>query len=270
MDTADQPVDSIEGSPSRRDVSLAGKRLFWTLNGPLENSIQVAPDRWYEPGTVMEPYFRPALDGAPSWHPVSRESLMEPEVSSVTVRVGCIDDWELLWVDLHYDCYDADDARHPERWGRNPDIDDADDANAALSRKYLQECNGQKRPRAKETQLVVTTSGAFLTVHEYVSAVHPWLMDMRETLLDVLGKVQGNKPWPTETKLVVVDFGSGPLGIGDEKQWVSRHTRPPVRKPGASSFVALDATASEERSRRRDERMLAMSAARIQALQALH
>jgi hypothetical protein len=44
----------------------------------------------------MEPYFcpapAPALDAAPSWHPVSRESFIEPEVSSVTVRVGYIDD----------------------------------------------------------------------------------------------------------------------------------------------------------------------------------
>ncbi|KAL0938357.1 uncharacterized protein CTRU02_204967 [Colletotrichum truncatum] len=130
-------------------VSAASNRLFWTLNGPLESAIQVAPNPYYEPGDVMEPYFRPAADGlAPVWHPISQESLMGPKIDTITVRIRCIDSWEELWVELNRDCTDTK--------------------------------NDPRRPRAKDTQPEATAGGEFLTIHEYVSAVHPWLMGMRE------------------------------------------------------------------------------------------
>ncbi|KAK4031989.1 hypothetical protein C8A01DRAFT_41580 [Parachaetomium inaequale] len=71
-----------------------------------------------------------------------------------------------------------------------------------------------KRPWAHDTYLQVAAQGEFLTVHEYVSAVHPWLMAMRDTLLDVLGKMDSTPKWPPETKLAILYLGPGPLSIG--------------------------------------------------------
>ncbi|WYZ35417.1 hypothetical protein EsH8_X_000064 [Colletotrichum jinshuiense] len=212
-------------------ISPASKGLLWTLNGPLESAIQVAPDQYYEPGDIMEPYFRPGA--AESWHPVSQESLLVPQVPAVTVRIGCVDDWEQLWVELNRYCLDTK--------------------------------NDPRRPWAKDVELEVTTSGAFLTIHEYVSAVHPWLMGMRERLLDALGKIDGKAvPWPSETKLAVLQFGRGPLNIGTEDEWAYWH-----RKPNLEPRVERTMAERMEASQRVMERMLARSAARVRKLERL-
>lgn len=247
MDTASASADSGEWVP--RFTSKAAKRLFWTLNGPLEGAIQVAPSEYYEPGVVMEPYFGP--DG--SLHPVSQASLMEPPVSSYTVRVYCIDAWEEDWADLHWRCRDAAaNGLYPRRLGPHPG-DETFDPNI-----YVLECCGQKRPWADDTYLQVAAQGEFLTVHEYVSAVHPWLMAMRDTLLDVLGKMRGQPKWPPETKLAVFD-PAGPLHIDHEDRWACRRRKPPVPRP------AGDQLSAEERERRAMERAMARSAAVIRA-----
>ncbi|GJC95931.1 hypothetical protein ColKHC_04757 [Colletotrichum higginsianum] len=71
-------------------------------------------------------------------------------------------------------------------------------ADLALSwRPVLQESLMEPRvsaatPRAKDVQLEVTTGGAFLMAHGYISVALLWFMGMRETLLDVLGKNEGD------------------------------------------------------------------------------
>ncbi|KAK2776569.1 hypothetical protein CKAH01_12342 [Colletotrichum kahawae] len=224
----------------RSHESAASKRLFWTLNGPLETAIQVAPNQYYEPGNVMEPYFRPAAAGlAPSWHPVSQESLMEPQVATITVRLECFDAWEDLWVELHRHCTDTR--------------------------------TDPRRPRAKDVQLKVTASGGdgtFVTIHDYVSAVHPWIMDMREPLLDVLYKVGGGQLFLPEMKLAVLQFGVGPLSIGREDQWASFHKKP--KPPGTYRPVSsISPEENEEITRKVTERMKARSAARILEMERL-
>lgn len=212
-------------------ISPASKRPLWTLNGPHESAIQVAPDPYYEPGAVMEPYFRPGA--AESWHPVSQESLLVPQVPAVNVRIGCVDDWEQLWVELNRYCLDTK--------------------------------NDPRRPRAKNVELEVTTGGAFLTIHEYVSVVHPWLMGMRERLLDALGKLDGKAvPWPSDTKLAVLQFGRRPLNIGTEDEWAYWH-----RKPNLEPRVERTMADRMEASQRVMERMLARSAARVRDVERL-
>lgn len=240
MDTASAPADSGEEWVFR-EVTTAGKRLFWTLNGALEDAIQVAPSEYYDPGVFdsMEPYFDP--DGSP--HAVSQASLMEPPVSSLTVRIQCIDEWERAWDDQHWRCGDLEanaPDRNPGRLGPCPG-DETLDPNL-----YVLECCGQKRPWSHDTQLQVAAQGEFLTVHEYVSAVHPWLMAMRDTLLDVLGKMDfgPNPKWLSETKLAVLYLGPGPLCIGHEDRWARWHRRPTVARP------PIEQLSAEEHDRR--------------------
>jgi hypothetical protein len=253
MDKASARADSGEEWVFR-EVTTAGKRLFWTLNGALEDAIQVAPSEYYDPGVFdsMEPYFGP--DGSP--HAVSQASLMEPPVSSLTVRIQCIDEWERAWFQLHWLCHDAD---YPDpnlgRFGPCPSDETLDPP------VYLSECCGQKRPWSHDTQLQVAAQGEFLTVYEFVSAVHPWLMAMRDTLLDVLGKMDSAPKWPPETKLAVLNIGPGPLRIGHEDRWAWWHKRPvlPVVHPSIAYLSA------EERNQRTVERMMARATAMILA-----
>lgn len=226
-------MEGISAIPNETiiNAAAAGRRLLWTLNGPLESAIQVAPNEYYEPGDVMEPYFRPAAadDLAPNWHPVSQESMMEPQVSATRVRIDCIETWEELWVERFRYCVDTE--------------------------------TDPRRPRSKHVQLEVTTSGEFLTVHEYVSAIHPWLMGMRETLLDVLGKNRGQPPWPPEMSLAVIHFSHGPLYINTEDRWAEAHKKPRVYD------IVLSMAEQEEASRRTRDRHLARAAERIRELE---
>ncbi|KAL0932539.1 uncharacterized protein CTRU02_211502 [Colletotrichum truncatum] len=177
----------------------------------------------------MEPYFRPTDDGpTPDWHPVSKESLIEPQVETITVRIRCLESWEELWVELNRDCIDTK--------------------------------NDPRRPRAQDAQLKVTASGAFLTVQEYVSAVHPWLMGMRERLLDALGNIY-DRP-SAETKLAVLQFGVGPLSIGYVDRWAYWHRK-------SEPVARLSEVEREEASRKVMERYKARSAERVRELERL-
>ncbi|OBR13396.1 hypothetical protein CH63R_02122 [Colletotrichum higginsianum IMI 349063] len=63
---------------------------------------------------------------------------------------------------------------------------------AATVRIYCIDAREELWPRAKDVQLEVTTGGAFLMAHGYISVALLWFMGMRETLLDVLGKNEGD------------------------------------------------------------------------------
>jgi hypothetical protein len=254
MDTTSAATDS--GEWVFRQISTAGKRLFWRLNGPLETAIHVAPSEYSEPSDVMEPYFGP--DGSP--HPVSQASLLEPPASSVTVRIQCIDNLERDWASEHWLCGEGPvNDEYPRRLGPRPDD------KRPNPRMYVVECCGEKRPWFYDTCLQVAAQGEFLTVHEYISAVHPWLMGMRDTILDALEKAPGMKEGrpnrPPEDKLAVVYLGPGPLRIDHEDEWEWWHRKPPVQPPEVEQVTA------EERHRKAIERAMARSAARIRALQ---
>lgn len=257
MDTTSPPADNNQ-EWIQRNVSTAGKRLFWRLNGPLEHAITVAPSEYYEPDAVMEPYYLgPAsddVDAAPRWHAVSQESLLTPPTSSITVRIDCFDDWERNWADQHRECWDEVHDSDRRRLGPRPGDETLDAPMVVL------ECCGEERPWSRDKKLdVVAGAGACVTVHDYVSAVHPWLMGMRNEILDVLGKRDDQPPWPPEAKLAVLYLGPGPLRIGYEGKWASWHQRPPApRNPVSAEEYAEDA-------RRLWERGLARSAAMIRA-----
>lgn len=64
--------------------------------------------------------------------------------------------------------------------------------------------------------MVVEAKGEALTVHEFMSAVHPWLMDLRE---EILAALELNQPLPADTKLMVNYPWPAALGIDEEENW---------------------------------------------------
>ena len=85
-----------------------------------------------------------------------------------------------------------------------------------------------ERPRDKEARLEVKAApGEFLTVHDYVSAVHPWLMGLREDILAALGlEAAQDEPLPADTKLMVAYWDPRDMTVVDEEEWVKRFTEP--------------------------------------------
>lgn len=87
-------------------------------------------------------------------------------------------------------------------------------------------CCDEERPRGKALKLVVKPAAGgsgFVTVHDYVSAVHPWLMSMREDILKAMG-VQ-DQPVPLVTELMVNSNGPEQLMIEDKENWIEQRRR---------------------------------------------
>ncbi|KAI6606971.1 hypothetical protein MCOR04_000750 [Pyricularia oryzae] len=127
-----------------------------------------------------------------------------------------------------------------------------------IGETYLLECCGEKRPWAEDARLELKTGGAFLTVHEYVPVVHPWLTGMRDRILEVQSKLRSHSaPWPPETNLAVFRaLFNADLGFDDAKGWTKWHEKPRERPPGATPGHVGDGK-EEERNRLAMERALA-------------
>ena len=138
-------------------LSEPGKRLFWTLQGrPLSTAISVMPAD-LNPDAPREAYGTQTLTGTTTWHPISQEAVTAPPVASLTVAEEYLGGWQDEWWTINMEGFDEDVQPAPE------------------------DVPPQFEP------LVVTASsaaaGGFVTVHDFVSAVHPWLMGLREQIL---------------------------------------------------------------------------------------
>lgn len=185
----------------RSDLSLVqptingAQRLIWPLNGPL-SSISIMKERgnWDSP----EPYFQQTSDGSGTWHAVSTMPLSEPKVSSITVSVYDLDLWEDYWLEVHEQHSSPGGEGEPSaRYGRLPDLGledeergEEEEGEEEDSNMQLLMCCDEIRPHGKDVKLVVkpaTRGEGFVTVHDYVSALHPWLMNMREDIVKAKG-----------------------------------------------------------------------------------
>jgi hypothetical protein len=87
--------------------------------------------------------------------------------------------------------------------------------------EHLLMCRDEARPRGRVAKLVVKPAAAgtgFVTVHDYVSAVHPWLMNIRADILNAMAVL--DQPVPLETELMVNSKGPELLMIEDKEQWI--------------------------------------------------
>ena len=208
-----------QGTHLNPDVYL----LFWSLNGPLSVAIRVMDDCFYDPDSVPESYVLPAPDANGSTlHPISQSSLTAAKISSVTVKISPLDDWENTWLDLHRNHSEPGDNESDDtHWGQLPDYDSDDDETDFG--EFLLKCCGMERPRPNTAGLLVQASGDFVTVHDYVSALHPWIMGKRDDILGAIGALN-EEPLPAETPLMVFP-GLHSVLVTDQKEWRSMKRR---------------------------------------------
>ncbi|OTA63180.1 hypothetical protein K449DRAFT_381678 [Hypoxylon sp. EC38] len=198
------------------------RRVFWAVDGPLSESVWIMESR--NNPDFLEPYFRG--DGErQNWHPVSQAPLTEPKVSSITVHVDELEDWEDNWLNFHQDHSDPDagnerfeDGKLTVLWGELPDYKEGKDEEGRPA--HLLMCCGSTRPRGKEGGMVVKpTSEDFITVHDYLSTLHPWLLSHRDDILTSMGLFD-DKPLPQETKLMVNYDMVNCLMMYDRSEWI--------------------------------------------------
>ncbi|KAK7959852.1 uncharacterized protein PG986_004706 [Apiospora aurea] len=142
-------------------------RLYWELQDPLADAVSVMRADWREKGYFQrEPYIiihetmANAADGgggsaattSTTPHPIAAAPLTEPKISSITVQIDALEIWEDYWSEVEHMYYVED--RPMKNW--------------------------------KLTVEPSSNTGAeagFVTVDDYLSALHPWLMDLRSTII---------------------------------------------------------------------------------------
>lgn len=176
-------------------------------------------------------------------HPISQMPLTEPKVSSVTVHVEDLDNWEENWYEAYRDSSDSPEDHDPSKgveWGVLPDYDSEEDEEGYDGGpQHLLMCCGVKRPRGGKASLVVKASaGSFVTIHDYVSVVHPWLISLRDDILGAMG-IEDGRSLPSETKLMVRNR-LDKLKMYKQAEWIQNE------KGKAKSRLYLDAYFKEQ------------------------
>lgn len=235
-------TQDTEKAPSFEDARKIHKRiefshdaslLYWALSGPITKAISIKDNAHYDPDFPLQPY---CLQTEPSlkWASIAQSPLTEPKISSVTVLVDPLYEWEERWMEMHAR-HAFPDEDHEESWvkfGTLVDFDpDSDEEEVEEGKGHMLRCCGGDRPRKPGVSLSVYATGEFLTVHDYVSAVHPWLMDLREKILQASGDIQDHIPLPSVTRLIVGSLSSPDfLTIDEEEQWQKRFSKKAMAK----------------------------------------
>ncbi|KAG6015728.1 hypothetical protein E4U54_003050 [Claviceps lovelessii] len=186
-------------------VNPEALRLRWTVRAPISEAIFVLDDMNFPNGPrqpaieqTESPYQSPKL------HPISQLSLFEPPVSSITVDVWALELWAQSWHENHI-------------WS-----DDDDDVN------FDQPCSccGRIAPvDGRELTIKAADEESFLTIADYVAAVHPWLLSLRKELLWALGDTD-DAPLPDDTELIVFMWGTPfSVWIEEPKEWLRLQLR---------------------------------------------
>lgn len=161
--------DILADHPIRAKVNPYVNGLRWTLDGALESSLAIVDDQT-DPQGSHQPYCQSSL--ADGFHHISKESLFEPKVSSIMVRVYELNELHGHWETDHHHA-------GPENLG-----------SVYSDEHILISCHGESRPENK-FELLVKASGAYLIVHDFVTAVHPWLISLRADIAGAMKELYG-------------------------------------------------------------------------------
>lgn len=172
----------------------------------------------------------------------------------MTIGAQPLNDWEENWLGVHdgHALPGGEEEGGNTRFGPLPDVDpenEDDDAWPEVDGEgsgHLLVCCGSERPRKTETkfQFVVTAKGAgpdgFLTVHDYLEQVHPWLMGLKGEILEARAVeavlFEEADDVPSREELLARDgdmklfVGGAPpkyLVILNEEKWTKERTKPP-------------------------------------------
>jgi hypothetical protein len=194
-------------------------RLVWSFSGSLETSLSVMASAYNT--DVLEPYFQHTAGGGSSWHVISQSPLTHPPVSAIMATVDDLELWESDWLDFHRNHSDPDSYQESEdlQYGDLPDYDPEKDKRPP----HLLVCCGSDRPRHKSGGVLVTASPSgpgFVTVHDYITTVHPWLMRNRDDILDAMDRFE-DMPDPEDMDLVVDLVMPNGLTIKEKSEWVA-------------------------------------------------
>lgn len=174
---------------------------------------------------TREPYYSQTTG---TWHPVAQLPISEPKVSWITVRVYELEEWEDAWYEAHWGHAEGGEG---VEWASSEHNDEDEDYGMRDEHTEVQllKCCGIAWPRGKNVSLVVKPAvdgeEEFVTVHDYLTAVHPWLMGFRGEILAAKGMLNwDDEPLGEETELMLNSNGLEILMINTRPLWISHTT----------------------------------------------
>ena len=166
--------------------------------------------------------YQSADDG---FQPISDSPVSSPPVSSITVTVRCLDSRSDDWDDAHHDCLPDDKT-----------VVTLPDGTEQTTR-----CCGEDRPGPGPSVTVTASRQPFVTIHDYIMVVHPWLLAVEP---DIRAAIRNH---PLATLPATVDVYIHPAAVSPLSLQDSRSTRPAAEE-GLWKQIADTATrwAAEE------------------------
>ncbi|KAM6484615.1 hypothetical protein HDV62DRAFT_404403 [Trichoderma sp. SZMC 28011] len=239
--------EELRRNEQRVLFSPAAKRLYWPLEGVFPSAISVM--RTARSVDELDSLLRPDTSGSGSgiWHEISSLSLTDPKVSSVEASLRDLDQWESDWLAWHKDhtapefnaeyiTYgDLSDEDRPYANEPNEDGNWEEDSDT----EFLIRCCGDDRPlRKRGLKIKVTPSAgnSFVTVHDYVSVVHPWLMGLREDIIraEAVARPMSYPESLSNIEWMVSNLTAPQHEIMTKGFWIEMH-RPPRPMDAATS-----------------------------------
>ncbi|KAH9216994.1 hypothetical protein DL95DRAFT_407211 [Leptodontidium sp. 2 PMI_412] len=213
----------------------ATRRLFWSLEGDFLSAISVmktalTPDS-------LEPLFQPDPSGGSSgtWHEICQLALTTPKVSSVRALVYRLQQYHEEWMGWHrehpwaeYITYgEMSDTDRPFASEMHEDGSWEEDSDT----EWLVSCCGEERPINKNVKLEVKPAEGcqFVTILDFVSAVHSWLLSLREDIL-MAKRVARGYPSVFATEFMVQVDADGTIQVMDRENWIKARSGAPQNK----------------------------------------
>ncbi|KAK4203022.1 hypothetical protein QBC40DRAFT_275272 [Triangularia verruculosa] len=192
----------IQQPPPMLSLSAPARRLIWTLQGPPSTAITVMPPDLNPSSPNREPFYRPppAPNQPASFHQIFGEPISDPPAASITVQEEYLGDWRNEWYTLNQEGFDGSEPNEEEYSDMPPEF----------------------------APLVVTASpagpgnGEFVTVGDYIRAVHPWLMGLRRQIVkarDVAGLTGGDEDGQGVRLMVTADRPEL-VRVEEEGEWM--------------------------------------------------
>ncbi|KAK1847554.1 hypothetical protein CCHR01_09833 [Colletotrichum chrysophilum] len=185
------------------------------------------------------------LRGNISWHVISQESLTEPKIKTISVHVDVLKRWQGEWIqwNLQHASPDDDDddcvygelldeLLHESECSSSEGDDDSNEGE-------LLRCCATDRPKRALLLVIETSNTEYITIYDYVSALHLWLMGTRQDITRADNMIGDRKP--EEYEHLVVDITNPQyLSIMYVKRFLGcRYTGPPVQIPMSQEHAYL-------------------------------
>ncbi|KAF4482279.1 hypothetical protein CGGC5_v009480 [Colletotrichum fructicola Nara gc5] len=178
------------------------------------------------------------LIGNISWHAISHEALTEPKIKTISFHADVSKRWQGEWIEWHLrhaspdddDCVYGEllDDLHYESECSSSEGDEEDDDG---DEGELLRCSDTDRPKQALPLVIETSNIECITINDYVSALHPWLMDLRQDITRADNMLGDRKP--EEYEHLMLDITNPKyLSIMDEKRFLGyRYRGPPAQEP---------------------------------------